>query len=603
MLKKIIFILLLLAAGNGHASAGETSPEWLALLHYRPQFWGGYEGTIDTEEFYLAADGRNSPESELNATIRLFEEGKDTDKICLFPARYLYLKKRGMVTKPFPKCDEYEKFVDDLRPQGVTLLFTDAYMNNPSSLFGHTLIRIDTARKGTQLLAHGLNYGAFTGPNPGPEYAILGIAGGYYGGFTVKPYYDIINTYNNIENRDIWELNLDLTPDEQEMFVAHIWEMGQTQTRYYFFSKNCSYMLMEALDAVRPGLRLADDFPAQTIPLDTIKAVYQRKNLVKSINYRPSRQAQIIDRYRQMDRVQKKAFERAIHKQDFSFSGLDEKEKAGAAEAAYQYVQYQNVAGELNKQEYLDRTFKLLVARSQIKEKDNFEPLTEGQEPVKSHASMRAGIGIGVHNGAGFQEIAYRPAYHSLTDNTYGLLRGAEINFLNVKARHYDDRNSYVLQDFDILGIKSLSPVNTMFLPISYTISWGVNRELNPETGDEGYVTNLIVGGGLTYELVDCLFIYGMLNNHAAYGGFLSHNQYFGMGAAGGIYADWKDFRLLAQAEQVWATTNYGMKIRYEAEAAYSLSTNVSLALNYKYEQNLGKYDLDETMAGVRWHF
>jgi hypothetical protein len=40
----------------------------------------------------------------------------------------------------------------------------------------------------------------------------LGLTGGYYGGFTTKPYYDIINTYNNIENRDIWEFNLNFTP-------------------------------------------------------------------------------------------------------------------------------------------------------------------------------------------------------------------------------------------------------------------------------------------------------------------------------------------------------------------------------------------------------
>ena len=92
-------------------------------------------------------------------------------------------------------------------------------MNNPSSLFGHTLLRIDTARKGTQLLAHGANYGAYTDGENSVLFAVYGLTGGYYGGWTVKPYYDIINTYNNIENRDIWELNLDLTPQEIDMFV------------------------------------------------------------------------------------------------------------------------------------------------------------------------------------------------------------------------------------------------------------------------------------------------------------------------------------------------------------------------------------------------
>lgn len=581
----------------------EVTPEWLALVHYRPQMFGGYEGTIDSESFYLAEDGRTNPASELQASIKLFEEAKDKEKICLFPARYQYLQKQGWVKADYPKCEEYQQFVKDLHPAGVTLLFTDAYMNNPSSLFGHTLVRIDTGRKGTQLLAHGMNYGAFTGPNPGALYAVLGLTGGYYGGFTVKPYYDTINTYNNIENRDIWELNLDLTQEEQEMFVAHLWEIGHTQTRYYFFTQNCSYMLLEILDAVRPSLQLADEFPVQAIPLDTLKAVYRKPGLVKNVNYRPSRQAKIINQYKQMNEPQKKAFVAAIKHQDYAFEGLSETEKAGAAEAAYQYVQYQQVAGDLELADYRQRSFKLLMARNNIKVKDNFKPLTDGEEPMNAHESKRLVVGAGVRNGQAFQEIQLRPAYHSLTDNGYGLLSGAEINFLNLKMRHYDNDNKYVLQDFDILGIKSLSPVNDMFMPYSYNIQWGINREINPESGDEGYVSNLVVGGGFTFEPWENTYWFVMLNNHAAYGGFLPHNQYLGLGAAVGMFADWGKWRVLAQAEQIWATTNYGSKLKYNAEISYALAKDWAVAAEYKYEQNRGKYDVDEGMLGLRYYF
>lgn len=609
-MKKIFFLWVIFFSFSVQAGAAAVknpnfafSPAWLAMVHYRPQLWGGYEGTIDSETFYLAPEGRTSPQAELEATVALFEQGQDTGKICFFPARYRLLKQQGLVKAAFPHCPEYEQFVADLQPAGVTLLFTDAYMNNPSSLFGHTLIRVDTARKGTQLLAHGMNYGAFTGENPGPLYALLGLTGGYYGGFTVKPYYDIINTYNNIENRDIWEFNLDFSAEEREMFVAHLWEVGHTQTRYYFFSQNCSYMLMEMLDAVRPELKLADDFPAQAIPLDTVKQAAKRSGLVASVNYRPSRQNKLIHQYRQMNAPQRQAFRQAIKEHDFAMPGLDESEKAGVAEAAYRYIQYQNVAGDISREDYRSGSFKLLQARSNIKAQDNFKPLTDGKSPLKSHASKRASFGAGVRNGQSFQEIQLRPAYHSLTDNAYGLLPGAEINFLNVKARHYDRDKAYVLQDFDILSIKSLSPVNVMFMPYSYNISFGINRELNPQTGDEGYVANLMAGAGFSYEMAEGVSVYAMLNNHAAYGGFLPHNQYLGLGAAGGIYVTRGDFRLLAEAEQVWATTNYGSKIKYNLEAAYAMSTNTALSLQYKYEQNRGRYDVDETMAALRLYF
>lgn len=596
-------MLLWGCCGEAYAADGfALSKEWLAVVHYRGDKNSGYKGTIDSPSFYLSPEGRINPEAEFQATTALFNSDDD-EKKCLFPARYELLKKQGLKLKKYPKCPELEQFYQDLQPAGVTLLFTNAYMNNPSSLFGHTLLRIDTGRKGTQLLAHGANYGAFTdGKENSVLFAVWGLTGGYYGGFTVKPYYDIINTYNNIENRDIWEYNLDFSPEELHFFVAHLWETGHTQTRYYFFTQNCSYMLMEILDAVRPGLHLADEFSVQTIPLDTIKSVNSKEGLVKSVNFRPSRQAKINYRVSQMNKRQYKAFLKAIKNQDWELEGLKDNEKADVLETAYQYVQYQYVAKDLELKDYRQRSFKALKARSQIDTTKYFKELNEGKNPVEAHDSMRAGIGFGFRNGQAFQEIAYRPAYNSLTDESFGMLSGAEINFLNVSARHYDNENKYVLQDLDIVGIKSLFPVNEMFFPYSYNIQASINREMNPQTEEEGYAFNLVVGGGVSYELIDNVLVYGMANNHLAYGGFLPHNQWAGIGFAGGVYTDLGNFRLLGEAEKVFATSRFADKMKYKIEAAYSISRNTSVAVNYTYHQNYG-HDLDETMFSIRHHF
>ena len=604
VMKKFFAVLMLVGLWSIPVSAGvEDSPQWLALGHYRPQLFGGVESTIDTPNFFLAEDGKVNPKSELEATIALFEENKDIDRICVFPARYKFLKAQGLVKQDFPKCAEFEEFKHDLHPAGVTLLFTDAYMNNPSSLFGHTLIRIDTSRKGTQLLAHGVNYGAFTaGQENAAFFAILGLTGGFYGGFTVKPYYDIINTYNNIENRDIWEYSLDLSPEELDMFVAHLWEVGQTQTRYFFFTENCSYMLMEILDAVRPSLKLADDFPVQAIPLDTIKAVKSRKGLVKNVNYRPSRQSKIRYRFKQMNDKQKDAFYAAVLEQDWNLEGLEDDEKADVLETAYQYVQYQYIAKDLDLKEYRKRSFKSLKARSKIDDVPHFAEHDEGKPPHEGHDSMRMVLGVGNRNGEAFQEIQYRPAYHSLTDDNFGFLRGAEINFLNTTLRHYDNQNKTVLQKLDLVGIKSLSPADLMFLPTSYTVMADIERVYNPENEKEGYAFNLKVGGGFTYALNDNIWVYSMNSLYASYGGFLPYNQWGGIGIAGGIYADFGKWRLLAEAEKVFATSHFAESMKYSAEAALSLTKNSALALNYKYQVNYG-HNIDEFMTSLRFYF
>ena len=430
-MRYFVFFLSFLFSFNVWAEDISNSAEWLAIGHYQNK-----KSSIDSPNFFLSKDGKVNPKAELEASINLFNSD-DNQLKCQFPSRYLFLKKHKLITAKFPKCDEFEEFKHDLQPAGVTLLFTDAYMNNPSSLFGHTLIRIDTKRKGSQMLAHGANYGAFTGENPGPLYALFGLTGRYFGGFTVKPYYDIINTYNNIENRDIWELNLDFSKEELEFFVAHLWEIGQTQSRYYFFTKNCSYMLLEMLDAVRPSLKLASKFPVQVIPLDSFKAVFRSKNLVKDINYRPSRQKQIITAVADMNDVQKKAYFKGLKEKKYELpENLSEDEKSDVLGTAYQFVQYQYVAKKLELADYRKQSFDILRQRSKLKTTKE-EKKIQGKSPLESHESMRLTAGIGAKNGNVFEEIAYRPAYHSLTDNDFGLLKGAEINFLETKLRHY----------------------------------------------------------------------------------------------------------------------------------------------------------------------
>lgn len=596
-MKYFLFFLVFFFCANAGAADFAQSDEWLTVGHYHSG-----KSSIDSPNFFLSPDGKTNPKAELEATIALFN-GDDTDKKCLFPSRYLLLKKQGLIDTAFPQCKEYEQFKTDLQPAGVTLLFTDAYMNNPSSMFGHTLLRIDTKRKGTQMLAHGANYGAFTGDKPGALYAVLGLTGGYFGGFTVKPYYDIINTYNNIENRDIWELNLDFSQEELDFFVAHLWEIGQTQSRYYFFSRNCSYMLMEMLDAVRPQLNLAARFPVHAIPLDTFKAAYRADGLVKDINYRPSRQNKIRHRYKMMNEPERQAYLDSIKSGELSLpENLSVLEKADVLETAYQYVQYKYVAGDLEVKEYRKQSFDALRARNGLKEKGLIGELKEAKSPLGAHESMRLVVGGGVRNGESFEEVSYRPAYQSLTDNNFGLPKGAEINFLEGHLRHYDERDKYVLQNFDLLTIRSISPIDAMFQPISFQIKANIERWQNPKTEREGYVGNFSLGSGGAYAFADWLWGFVLVDTKAAYGGFLPHNALMAAGIDCGLLADFDKWKLLAEVEPQLASQKLGNKTTYKAEANYILDTNWSVGGQAVFEDRNGK-NVEEFFGGIRYYF
>lgn len=599
------FIFTISPAFAGEKSLKDLaySKEWLSLGHYQSKILGGYESTIETTSFFVDENGRDNPEKELFATIELFKS-KKYEQRCRFPARYEFLKKHQLVIDDSFVCEEFEAFKNDLKPSGITFIFTDAYMNNPSSLFGHTLLRVDTSKKGSQLLAHGVNYGANVDEKKANPvlFAVLGLTGGYSGGFTVKPYYNVINMYNNIENRDIWEYELDFSNQEVDFFVAHLWELGQTQTSYYFFTRNCSYMILELLDAVRPELELSKEFAFQTIPMDTLKAVALKEGLVKNVNYRSSRQNQIYTTYKQMSVAQKEYFLNIINEQDYENSSLNQRDKAQVLEVAYQYLQYQNVEQKIVTTEYRTRSFRLLKERNALKVQNFDEPKPKGERPDESHNSMRSSLSTGFRNGEAFQEVAYRPAYHSLVDNGYGYLKGAEINFLNVSARHYDSQNKYVLNRFDIVSIRSISPISHIFKPISYDVDININREMNPYSQKEGYVFNSKLGAGGTFEIWQSLYVFSKLNGYFSYGGFIEQNQWSGVAPSVGLLFDLGKFRFLGEAQALLATSKFAPKSKYNLEASYSLSRNLSLGINYLYYDNYG-HNLDEAKLGIRYHF
>jgi len=589
---------------GAEVSAVADSPEWKALIHYRPALLHDYKSTVDSKSFFLSPKGKTNPTEELNATLSLFQKAGQNEKKCLFPARYRFLENKGFPLLTFPECEEYEKFKQDVKADGVTLLFTDAYMNNPSSLFGHTLIRIDIPEGKTQLMSHGVNYGAFVSPDEnGIRFVVYGLFGGYWGGFTIKPYYDIINTYNNIENRDIWEYKLNIHGKELDFFIDHLWEVGNSQTKYFFFSENCSYMLMEVLDAVRPSLKLADDFPAQAIPLDTLKSVQKRSGLIEQVSYRPSRQKRIQLRYDDLTNAEKKTLLEVLHKKEFkNLSLFEEKRQSEILQTAYEWTQYQQTKKVFDLKEYRSRSFEILGKLSKLPQAEKKE-LAQPENPVSAtHESMRFELGIGSRQGDTFTSVAFHPAYHSLTDRSNGFLKGAQINFFNTELRYYNQTQNLVLQGLDLIDIRSLAPKNALFSPLSYQVKFGVARELNNKTKKEGEVAYLSAGFGATYEIGFNTSFFMFANAHGKYGGFIPANTTIGLGGMIGTLTDFGKTRILTEFERILSDNAYLNQTNVHIETAYSLTKNTSIALEYKLSRNFHR-SINEYKTSFRFHF
>ncbi|MBW2219490.1 MAG: DUF4105 domain-containing protein, partial [Deltaproteobacteria bacterium] len=210
---------------------------WHILLHYQDTMFG-IESQIDDQAFFLAPDGKTNPEAELEETIKLlFQPDNEAAKkyVCRYNARLSWLKSALEIDPALYTervCDE----VEQLTLKSASLIFPTYYMNNPASMFGHTLLIINTGYQNKRLFS-AVNYAAKTETTSGLNFAVSGLFGFFKGYYSVMPYYKKIQEYSDINQRDIWEYSLNLTPDEIRRMVRHIKELDKIYTDYYFFDE------------------------------------------------------------------------------------------------------------------------------------------------------------------------------------------------------------------------------------------------------------------------------------------------------------------------------------------------------------------------------
>jgi hypothetical protein len=517
MLKRLAYLALCVCAplhaapevDNARLQQLANDPYWISLGHYETAKLGGWRSYVDDRKFFLAADGEHHPDAELAATVKaLYAPASLGDKHaqCTFPARTRWLREQLQLNDlPQVECAEFNQWFKDVAPHSAVLIFPAAYLNSPSSMFGHTLLRIDQAdaqRDNTALLSYAINFGAYIeGSDNSILYAWKGLMGGYPGLFAMVPYQEKLSEYRSLENRDLWEYNLNLTPEETSRMVEHVWELRQIRFNYFFFDENCSYRLLELLQVARPSLKLTQQFPLTAIPTDTVKAVKQA-GLVEKIDYRPSRERELLARAKPLDPeeqqwVLKVSVDTSLL-QSADFKALAKPRQALIQDAAFRLERYRATAQERDKARS-QRSFQLLRAINQ-----NPPPPLNIERPglpEDGHDSRTWQLGAGSRDNRAFAEYGLRMAYHDLNDNAYGFPLGAQIEILGLKVRQYEG-NHWQLQRLDLATIRSMTPRNELLQPLSWQVTGGLERVLGKH-GDETLVSHVNGGAGGTWQLGD----------------------------------------------------------------------------------------------------
>lgn len=491
--------------------------QWLGFLHVERQgLVRRMRSNVQSPHFFAAEKGAIDPWSELQATLASFFSsapvaGRDEPGQCRWVARYHWLKTRLAFDSqrlPLLPCESFTAWQAGLDIQALHIVFASAYLNNPSSMFGHTLLRLDSKQNsGSPLLSQAINFSANTRDEQGAVFAWKGLTGGYAGRFGLFPYYQKVRDYARIDNRDLWEYPLKLEPRQIAVLLQHLWELRDVDFRYYFLRENCSLQLLALLQVALGAHALTDNFRVTAEPVNTLRSLDRLGDLLGKPVYRPALATRLAAERRAMPPTDVEQIDQLargeVANDDPQITKLPERQQArllqAAQDLAYYRKQIDNAESAVN----------LLQRRSQLPSVQQAQ-VAEPAGPLEGHETARLSLAVATEGGKTGLNLRIRPAYHDLMDFSEGYEAGAQIEFFDVGLVWDFNDEVLRLRDLELVSIQAISPRNDWFKPISWQLSAGMRRRPYQALGDAGELGGYVQGGpGLAWEVPGGFSAYG----------------------------------------------------------------------------------------------
>jgi Domain of unknown function (DUF4105) len=513
------------------------SKEWRSLLYANEWSWFGVRSRSDGPAFFVTENGAKDIVAELEASVALVQSESvplnDQSFSCRFPARSEFIHQE-ILNKPLidqSGCKKLTEWRERLAAESVTLVFSSFYLGNPSSTFGHTLLRVNNSGKNKtirrELLSYGINYGAIPWTENPVLYTFNGLFGFFPGNFIAIPYYYKVREYNDYESRDLWEYDLDLTAEEVARVVDLIWEQGDNQNDYYFLTENCGYYIAALLEAAAPRYDIVSKLRKWVIPSDTIAQMAQA-GIIKSRKLRPSIYNQFLQRLEQLNEHERSVLtdleaiktERLVWPS--SYNELSADKKALVLDAALDYRDYKTAKAlvldgpqDRIKAFYLNERSRLPVARPL-----SYEAM-ENNPPEMAHGSFRWQItGLAQNEHFPSYLLGSRFAFHDLEDPLPGEPPGAHIEVFNIVGRWRNE--ALMLERLNIVEIGSYTAWSQWAPKSSYHLSLGLLRVEQDrlclnwcQTGQFEFGYGLSKGSGpfLVSALFEARYLHGRLDS------------------------------------------------------------------------------------------
>ena len=568
---------------------------WQRLLYLKD----GHSQVKNTS-FFLTKNSEALAEAELHAQIAgLFTYAADDQSVqCRFPARSRWLIEKLQIPQDAlaqVTCSSFTAWLDNIAPQSATLVYATDFMGNPSSMFGHTLLRINPKTEDDlDLMAYAVNYAATVQGEDGVRFAWRGLTGQYPGEYSILPYYRKVKEYSDFESRDLWEYQLNLSAAQTEFMLQHLWEMQKVQFNYYFISDNCAYRLLGLIDLVVPEANLQRQFKTTAIPIETIKALKQR-GLVTRSEYRPALETQLLHQVRQHGQTLARYAQQLTlvpaEQLPSLLNAYSIEDQAKLLEMAYDALYLKLVAGEVKGELAQPRLRQLLVQRSQLDiQRQRQDPPKPKYDPIDGHHARKIQLTWGYTQKQNVLEISQRSAYHDLIDPIAGFRIGTQLNSLDWVAQYRD--HHWKLKQFTLFNVNAYNPITEFKSDLSWGFDLGWYQQAIDSDGQfsstqQHGVMDLKTQVGYSWaDLSRQHLCYAQFQTQIQLGKALDLGWRSGVGPILGCQNLWTSrIQSVLQAELPYWDDQQQWQLKLNAQVQYSFSANHAMRLKYEYEQ------------------
>ncbi len=470
------------------------SRQWQKLLQYNESA----VSEVKNASFFLSPAGATDPVAELTATLHAF--ATDPRAMCLFPGRHFYLS-RHELTPPsdYQHCEAFREWLraDDI--SSVSLIFADGYLKNPASFHGHLFIRLNSGTDiDSHLLDTSLNFGAEVPDKVNPvSYILSGLFGGYDSAYSAQPFYRHQLTYGQVELRNLWDYELNLSEDDAFLLSAHLWELSRTEYQYFFAGRNCAYYLARALEVVTEK-NLVSSAEWLVLPTQIIRRLNEPdRDMVRSVTLNESEQKKMQEQYHRLDSASQVVVRKWITAgQDTALLeplSADEQKRVLITLASYYSFRERDEPGEATHEAAKTRVLNLLM---RLPSGNNHQIAPTGSAPhgAQPESMLRlSGTRFSEHSNQ--YSLTYRPTYYDRLQPHVGRLPQSALSMMEFEVSYQDDKLQ--LDRLWLINIEALN-ISATGLPADGGDSWLLRSGLQRnKLRDINAKASLFLEGGL----------------------------------------------------------------------------------------------------------